>query len=155
MKIGIMLNDIGPNQLAFQCAKQVNEAISTKNNIDSFYMFAKNVALETSEIATTVDSIADAFFFDGLLIATNIELAKYAIRSYKSEYRCLYLSEPEWSLYGLINYIENINILSNIEIVVASREIYNALYNYSGIKALAIVPDFNLKGIANEFRFRK
>jgi hypothetical protein len=144
MNVGILLNNVFSNQEAFLTIAQGNElqASHPKINVELYY---KDIAPFFLRYAGLVTSLDKAMHSNSYLVATNMELAVYAINAYSDKPRFLYLSEIEW-LNGKNEYLQNYTVLTHpqLHIIVPSYEYADELKNYCGKDAIAVIPNFNL-----------
>lgn len=147
MKIGIALHNVGLNQAAFAAINGVNSQLNS--NQHEFVLFYKEPAALCCKLAGPAMTFDKMYHFDGALIATSLDLAIFMIKTYTPKVKCLYLFDLEW-IRGFGNYILNSSIYNHpdIKVIVPSKEYENALFNYCGRKADAVIPQFNLLEIA-------
>lgn len=95
MKIGIALDNFGPGQLAFEVVAQANMVVATKPdiNIVGFYE-TLSMPMVNPHFATM--PIAEAFGFDGPIVATNLSTASKLIKFPSCPRKLFLVWDLEW-----------------------------------------------------------
>lgn len=146
--VGIVLDNLGPNQLAYFVIKNANQN-SRSVPITLFY---QNLALPCLDTNIPVMCVNEIWPFKGKLIATSIETA-IAVNNVVSEVdRYFYVNDLEW-IRGKSDFIHNMQAFhSNIQIFARSKEHAQIIENYSNRKVIKILPYFDVKEIVNDKR---
>lgn len=158
MKLGIVVNNVGQNQPAFMAINRANGLL--QNTEHDIYLFYKEVSQFFVKFAGMSTSLDRMYHFEGPVIATDFDTASFLCNTYAPSVRVLYLFNLDW-LNDSKNYLENIRLLTNKELVIIapSEEYAKELYNYCGRQPNAIIPRFNLNKIIevinNEIRSRE
>lgn len=136
MQIGIIA-DLDTSQLSYLIAMQVT-------TYDSVALFIKNYTPPISRIPTAIFNIAEIVHFKGILIATDLDSARYLTKLCTSARKIYYPWHIEWKRHG-VDYLDTVRILTDptIEIVARSPDHANyiALWNR---QVDAIIEDLNL-----------
>lgn len=146
-KIGVVLDNIGPSQLAFYTINQFNLFSKKIHDIDCC-IFTQNICTPVLQPHCAVMNISESMSFDGDLISCSFEFADKLIKSVNKSKKHFHV----WSLEWLINpylYEKYINILRNQELSLSTRSMSyaTAIEKYSGVKIDNITPNFNIKKI--------
>ena len=146
-QLGILINSPGSNQVAFTAINHVNTIHTLKLPINPCIFYRENTkhCTKLAGMSTTIDRI---FNYYGHVIATNLDLAVFALNAKTPQSKTLYMFDLEW-LTGYGNFVHNATIYNNPELIVIapSKEYADALYNYCGRTANAIVPRFHIPTI--------
>jgi len=129
MKTAILLNNLGPNQLAYTILK--NQYPCT--------LFIKNIINPCIGTNKVVSLWHEAWSFDNTIIATDIESAKFLI-NLPCKKRYYYVSDL---MRMNDSYLNIINILqsSKLEIIARSETHKKYLEDYANIKISRIMQD--------------
>lgn len=146
--VGLMINDLGVNQLNFYLINHINNSIRLTNDYD-FMVFIKDLIPPSMRPECAVLNSNEIWAFDGILISTNLDSALSSLNAVNTAKNVLYMWDLEWLRAGKNNYINNISILRNPNLTVVARspEHARAIENYANIKIQHIIPDANLKDI--------
>jgi hypothetical protein len=146
--VGLMINDLGINQLNFYLINHINNLIKSTNDYD-FMVFIKDLIPPSMRPECAVLNSNEIWSFDGIVISTNLDSALSSLNAVNVAKNVLYVWDLEWLRAGKNNYINNISILRNpnLEIVARSQEHATAIENYANIEIQHIIPDINLKDI--------
>lgn len=142
-KIGIILNNIGNNQQAYDC---INYANTLFQNPDyDCVLFFEDLSQRIVHPQCAVMNISDIWKFDGNIIFTKIEQYGLVSKLLLKKKMIFYLYDIEW--VDSSDYEKNYLALTdeNIKLVCRSQYHSNAVEKYCGRKADAIIPDFNIK----------
>lgn len=136
--IGVVLNNLGPNQLAYFAIKSVNRA---NLNVSLFY---ENMALPCLDVNAPIMTINEIWPFKGTLIATSIDTAIRINKVVGEISRIFYVYDLEW-IRNKTNFIYNMEAFhSNIEIIARSNEHAKLIENYSNRKVSRVVSYFEI-----------
>ena len=94
-KIGFLVNDLNPSQLSYFLIKNANEFL-TKNKDYDIYIFYDNLAVPCLTPNFAIMQAAEAFSFDGTLIATNLNTASKLINFPSAEKKYFYVWDLDW-----------------------------------------------------------
>lgn len=150
MQLGILVDNLGNNQISFNIINEVNSLIFSKSEV-SPTVFYKNPSNEVLKLASAATSLDKAYFYKGIVISTNLDLALFSLNMPSPTKKYLYLYEIEWSLTPKFDFNLTNIILNKLDGIICPSIAYqNELLNYSGISAKLVVPNFKLKEIINE-----
>src|SRR5438270_13265760 len=94
-KLGILLPDLGANQLAFYATNYANQAaIHDGQEIILFYETPCVPCILNISFATM--QVYEAYSFDGPLIATNLNLANKLLSCFGTNKKYFYVWDLEW-----------------------------------------------------------
>jgi hypothetical protein len=159
MNVGIIINNLGPNQQAFTTINRVN-SLGQMDIPYKLTVFYKEPAQNCCRLATASTTFDRIFGFDGVLIATDLDLTLFMLRANMPKVKVLYMFDLDW-VRGFGNYIQNYSMYNdpNLIVIAPSMAYANELTNYCGRKANGVVPQFNIldimKVVENELRIRK
>lgn len=146
-KIGIMLDNIGPNQLAFYTLQQAAKYME-KDPLYDFTVFIQNICRPTIKPMCSIMNISESMSFDGHLIATSFELADKLIKTVNTSKKHFHVWELEW-LNNPYLYEKYYAILTNPNLHISTRcaQYANAITKYCGRSVNSITPVFNIQSI--------
>jgi len=142
--IGIIVPNLGANQMGFFALNYVNNLV-TQTNVDCTLFYEELVQPCTKPLCATLN-ISEIWSFNGILISTTIDNTLFSIKSVAAKRKLFYVWDLEW-IRRKKNYMYNLQAYQNIELITRSFEYARLLENYCNKKVKAIVPDFNLYGI--------
>lgn len=140
--VGVILNNLIQNQLAFFAIHGLNNLTYNSHDIDCM-VFIENISPPCVPPLFPVMDCLQIWNFNGLLISTTLENTMYSLKSTTSAKKMFYIWDVEW-LRNKKDFQSNINILRNKELTLVTRsEDYADLtYNYCGIRP-HVVEHFN------------
>lgn len=144
--IGFIVDNLYNNQLSNEICKELN-ILAQKSNYN-VVVFTKNILPVNSALKFGVFGLSYIHgVSDGVLIATDLDSAEILIRSQTTAKKIFYVWNLEWMNINKRNYLHNISIYNNIELVTRSKSYADAIGNYSNsyplIKTLKDVIDEN------------
>ncbi len=146
-ELGIMVSNPGNNQPAFTAINHINtiHKLNLPINCTLFYRESSPFCTKLAGTSTTLDRV---FNYYGHLIATDLDLAIFALRSRTAKSKILYPFNLDW-IHGYGNYMHNVSIYTNKDlfIIAPSLEYAESLENYCGRKPDAIIPQFHIPTI--------
>lgn len=148
-KIAVMIDNLGPSQLAFYTIHQLN--LYSKKEYDTDYcVFINNICQPIIDTNFSVMNMSESMSFDGDLIAPTFEIADKLINLVNQSNKHFHVWELEWIKNPYL-YEKFISILRNPELKLSTRSVFyaNAIEKYSGVKITNITPNFNIKKIIN------
>lgn len=139
-KIGIILDNFGPSQMAYQ-------ALTQPIPIDwSVYGFYHNIHHTIVEPSFPLWHCAEAFNFNGHLIATNINGAQQLLNCFAAQSKIFYLWDIEWFRHkGDYNFYRHIYCNPNLKLVTRCEDYQNLVKQCWNIEC-ALVKDFSYNG---------
>jgi hypothetical protein len=100
-KIGVMINNLGPNQLAFYFINYANELVNRGNDVMAFI---DTPALPCIPPGFSVMSSHEAWSYPGILIATNLSCLGKLINFPATTRKYFYVWDLEWLRMPVKNY---------------------------------------------------
>jgi len=150
-KIGILVNNFGPTQLAYCCIKNLNEFISN-NQLDyspiGFYEQLYPTCLPTLFATMHINEI---YGYSANLITTDLNTTVKAVNSFGRKKIYFYVWDLEWVRMKQKNYLSLMPIYNNpeVELISRSKEHYDLIENCWNKKPIAIVEDFHCGKLFN------
>jgi hypothetical protein len=146
-KIGFVLDNLGPNQLAYQLIKSGNILAEQSDKVD-VVLFYRNFAPIVTPPSIAIFTVYDAFNYDGDLVVTNIQDAMSATRWPGPNRHNIYwyLQNLEWlQLRNAMAYEEYAKVYLNpkLRLVCRSQDHYD-IVNAVWRTPYAIVEDGNV-----------
>lgn len=149
MQIGILLPNLGPNQLSFTVLHQVGKITDNLNLVP--ILFQRDVVTPVLTPMCAVLNVAEIFSFKGLLVTTNLEDTYIALKNAKmTKDKILYLWDLEW-LRNNKNYLQNMELYNSTKIITQNKYHADAIRKYAGVNPIGNVEQFDLEKIANEY----
>lgn len=132
--IGIILDNIYANQLAYESITSLNKlAEKTNTNIAAF---VKNISPSYIPAKFGIFGLHSIHNIShGTIVATDLDSAEILINSQTTANKIFYVWDLEW-LHNpqKKNFLQNTNIYRNIEIVTRSKSYSDAVANYCNIR---------------------
>lgn len=142
--IAILVDNLKISQKNYYMVKSMN-TIRKDNNIVAFY---HNLSTQVVRPHFSTMNISRAqYWTDGVIISTSfktLESMKSIVTRAKKYH---YMWDLEW-LYESYNYMENMNLLEDVDIICRSEEHYGMILKYCNKKSL-IIPKWNREKILN------
>lgn len=141
MNLGISLSHLGLSQSAFNAIKLANKMFGTEHDCVLFY---RDMSMHCTKINAGVMTLSQIWGFKGTLITTSFYDTEFAINAIGPESILFYIWDLEF-LRKEKNYIKNLTILRNQDIVLVARNKDHAdiIYNYCNRYPELIVNNFN------------
>jgi len=146
MNIGIIVKDLNASQLSYlaiQYANIINK--TTDNNCVIFFENISQECLGNSQVPTL--DISEAWSFEGVLIATDIDQAIHISNIPANQEKVFYIWDLEWTrnktdfAYNMKGFRSD-----NIKLICRSQEHQKAIANYCNITP-EVVYNFNILDI--------
>lgn len=146
MHVGILLNNIGNNQIAYFAINHANNLHLT-NSGHLIELYFENFSQPVTRPFCLINSIDKMILVRDTVIATDLTTLSY-LKASTAKTKVLYLSDLEW-IRRKIDVIQTIRNLNNqeIKIIARSKEHSEAIEIFCGRKPDFIVDDFNLQEI--------
>jgi hypothetical protein len=96
IKIGIMLDNVGPNQLAHYIINSGNKFLEKNSRRSDLIMFIHNVVSPCAHINFSVMNVSEAYDFDGFLVATSLHTAAKLAKTPGTKKKFFYVWDLEW-----------------------------------------------------------
>jgi len=94
-KLGILIPNLGVNQLAFMAVYQANKLLAERYDTNIMF-FCQNSGPHVLPPSCTVMQMAEAHCFDGTLLATSVGTAKIALKLPGPKRILYYVWDLEW-----------------------------------------------------------
>lgn len=144
MNLGFVINNIGPNQLAFDLIHQIN--LIGRTNVEvSCSLFIQNIIEPCVVPNCAVYNISEIMSFDGVMVATDFDTCEKMLKTTNQALKIFYLWELEW-IRNPDKFLTYQSILRTKGLVIFSRSEQYAkqLEEYAGVKSHAIQPTLNV-----------
>lgn len=148
MNIGILLDKLDANQIAFYAINHIN-TLTKQNSKDKYVLFYREKSSIWGPCLSTITTFDRMFTFEGAIISTTLDLSIFMMKAYTPSVRIYYPFDLEW-IRGYGNFMMNASLMRNkdMKIISPSREYDNAIFNYCGRRSDAVISRFNLKQIS-------
>lgn len=146
--VGIIFDNNIPSQTYAAFMNSALTLTTAKPNQYNFSLFFNDFVPDFANAPLPRFSAFQLSTFTGTLIATSLETAKTCINTIGPAKVILYVSDLEW-LWGKNDFIANIAIFQNVEVVCQSESHKKALENYYNKKVRA-VPNYDIERIIYE-----
>jgi len=145
--VGILIDNTNLNQPAFLAINRINASFKDIGG-HKYSLFYKEPGPFCTKLVATATSLDKIWGFNGDVISTNLDLTMFLLRANGPKIKILYMFELEW-IKGYGNFLSNSSIYNNKDLIIIapSASYADALYNYCGRKANAIIPQFNIQEI--------
>jgi hypothetical protein len=130
---GIILDHIYASQIAYESITALNKLVDKDNDIAIFVKNNSPSYIPTKFGIFGLHSIHN--IVAGTIIATDLDSAEVLINSQTTANKIFYVWDLEW-LHNQQkkNFLQNVNIYRNIEIVTRSKSYSDAINNYCNIR---------------------
>jgi hypothetical protein len=144
VSLGIILNNYGPNDIAYQVIK----AINIYRGFKDVALFYENIMRPCITPTTSLVHIYGLSNYSHPVITFDIETTKTALDTIGPTAYYLYVWNLEW-LHKTANYeyYDKVYNDKRINLIVRSKEQEEVLFNNFGVKIAHIMPKFNLNKI--------
>lgn len=148
LNLGIILDHLGPSQLAYYTLMQANQGIDDYE----FFLFAENIQPLCLPPKVACMDVAEIYGLRGLLIATSLSGAERLIQLNDTFPRIFYIWDLEWLRPNNNNFLHNINIYRHPKLKLVARSNDHALEiaNYTNIQP-HVIEHFNIQEIVNKY----
>ena len=153
MKLGIILNDMSANQLAYYVISNINKELK-KGGKDDYVLFFENASSVVLPPVCACMNSSEIWNFDGVLISTTVSNTMASIKAVTPKKKYFYVWDLEWSRRNGNDFESLIGAYTHPEISLISRghDHKKAIENYCNTKVKGTVSNFNIKelmGIIN------
>lgn len=144
-KVGILVNNLGRNQLAHALIDSVNTYLEGNDGVD-IITFTENVVHPCNVPKFAVMNLNEAWEYNGLVIATTLSTAKQALVFPGAKRRLFYVWDMEWIRAGDGDFDYYNSIYSNLDIdLVARSDAYARILERCWNRPVkAVVENFNV-----------
>lgn len=142
MKLGVLVNNLGPSQLAFNIIKNVNQSTGF-----DFIAFYENFLRPCIPMNFATMQIYEAWGYDGILIATKLSNAAQLVKFPLAKNKFFYVWDLEW-LYAkekYFRYLQGIYANPELKLIARSQSHKDLIEDCWNVKVAGIVDDFNIK----------
>lgn len=148
LKIGVIVDNLGPNQLAHAVISSANIYLEKNRGKTDFLVFQKNILPYCLRPNFAVMNTSEAFDFDGVLIATDINAASQIVKYPGPKKRIFYSYDLEW-LRMQRNYemLHPIYSHSRLEVWARSNHHARLIEQTWGVKVKNVLENFELSQI--------
>ncbi len=95
LKLGILVDNLGPTQLASALISSANDYLLTHPQND-FVIFRENIYPNCMRPNFAIMDTSEVYSFDGVVLATNISNAEYLSKCPGPVRKIFYVCDPEW-----------------------------------------------------------
>lgn len=122
-----------------------NDLLESEENID-IIGFIQNTGLSEEVPAFALMNISEAYNYDGLVVATDLDSAEKILTMPGPKHKMYYISELEWVGQTKRSYRELLNVYqnTNLKLIAASDEIAKDIYSLWNMKVFGVVADFDV-----------
>lgn len=141
MKLGILMNNLGPTQLAYYAIINNNK----KNDIDCI-LFYENQAKSCLPMNFATMQIYEAYTYEADIIATSISTAHKMLSFPSAKNKFFYVWDLEWMRIRNknFNYLSNIYRNDKIHLIARSQSHKNIIEDCWNVKVCAVIDDCNI-----------
>jgi hypothetical protein len=145
MKLSVALNNLGPNQLAYNVIKNFNKASENQVGID-FLAFYENFSPPCFAPNFAVMQIYEGWSYNGIVVATSLSTASKALSFPSSAAKFFYVWDLEWirMKHKYAKELYSIYRNPNLKLIARSKSHKNLIEDCWNTKVVGIVDDFNL-----------
>lgn len=154
-KIGILINNLGLNQLANGLIHHTNEYLEKNQNFD-IIAFVENVVNPSDTPHFAVMNLNEAWEYDGTLIATSLSTANKLLSFPGAKRRLFYVWDLEW-VFMDGNFDELNAVYSNpkLELIARSDEYAKIIERCWNRPVKAVVDDCDIGALINHAATKK
>lgn len=148
MKLGILINNLGPTQMAYRFISQTNALMHERFDID-IIAFYENITRHCMLPLFGCMQLNEAWGYNGPLIATDLTTARKLIKFPGTKNKYFYVWDLEWLRLRRKNFTELYNIYGSKKLKLLARSASHAqlIANCWNREVPTIVDDFNINKI--------
>jgi hypothetical protein len=147
VKLGIAVKDLGPSQLNFNMIRAANSLVMSRPDID-IIGFYENIQRHCLAMNFAVMQIAEAFAFDGTVVATTFSTAEKLLRFPSPKKRLFYVWDLEWLRSPRTPYRTWQAVYGNPELTLLARSQDHAkAIGQAWNREVGILEDFDLERV--------
>lgn len=120
MKIGFCLEDLGPSQLSYEFITNSNQILEKGITFD-IIGFYEGVARPCIPINFATMQIAEAWGFDGILIATSLSTAQKVLKCPSASKKIFLVWDLEWLRTKNLNFRDLREVYANPKLTLVAR----------------------------------
>lgn len=120
-KIGFLLDDLSPSQLAYDLLTSCHRALHGRRQELDVVIFTRNPGRPCVTPPCSVMTWREAWAYDGLAVACNAEAARYAAGFPQAPARIHYLHDLEWLRNRQVPYRDWAGVYQNPRLRLACR----------------------------------
>lgn len=145
MKLGILLNNLGPTQLAYNAICQANRYAQSGKH--SAFLFYERQVPPCLKLAVASMQIAEAWNFDGVTVATDLSTAIKLAKFPSPRSKFFYVWDLEWLRNGVQPYEAYSSVYRNpsYQLLARSASHRDAIESCWNRKVRAVVDDFSFE----------
>jgi hypothetical protein len=140
-RLGILINNYGPSQLAYNAIRIANDIVATTDVEPT--LFYENLVLPCLRPMCSVMCFNELFSFNGLIITTSIKQTRSVIKYPNPSKVIFYAWDLEW-LRGPSNFTDNVHVYRSTKVITRSNDYAKAISNFANIE-VDVIEDFNIK----------
>lgn len=150
MKLGVLVRDLGPSQFNYYCIRNANVALKS-GKVADFVAFYENLTKPCLTPNFAIMQAAEAWGYDGVLVATTLSTAEKLIRFPSAQRKLFYVWDLEWLRMGQKSYraLQAVYGHSRLRLLARSAE-HARLIGEVWNREAAIVDDFDLPALLKE-----
>lgn len=149
MQLGILLNNLGPNQLAYLAIRNNNLFTDIRPDLECilFYENFFKPCLPAINVASM--HISEAWSYKGALLATSLSTAEKMLSFPGSRNKFFYVWDLEWLRYQQKHFrrFQNVYGNSQLKLIARSHEHSRLLRNCWNVNHVPVVDDLNMTGL--------
>jgi hypothetical protein len=148
VKLGIVVNNLGPSQMNFDIIRQTNGFLSASALADVI-VFYENLQRPCLPMSFACMQVAEAWGFDGALIATNLSTAEKVLRCPSSRKRLFYLWDLEWLRLQQKHYrsLQATYAHPDLTLITRNEDHKKVVENAWNVRVAATIDDFDIASL--------
>jgi hypothetical protein len=150
MKLGILLNNLGPNQLAYTAIRNNNFYVDRAQDFDCI-LFYENYVRPCLPMNFASMQVFEAYGYDGTLVATSLSSAHKALECYASKKKFFYVWDLEWMRLQQFKQFRDLhNIYANKELtlIARSQQHKDVIEDSWNVNVAGVVDNFDMRQMA-------
>lgn len=145
MNFGIILPNLGQNQLAFQALCSINSLVHAQCP-HTFSIFQEDITRPIVAPKVGVFNLVNICDFNGILLATTVNNSLTMRKSTSTARKVFYVWDLEW-MRSTHNYLHSVQAFHGVDLIARSEEHAKAIEGFCNNRVSAIIPDINFAGI--------
>lgn len=141
-KIGIVLNHLGPTQLAFSTITDVNKSLRTGLDISPI-IFYENIFTQCAVANFPLMHVSELYNFSGIAVATDIHSANKVTNTFSCKKKIFYVWDLEWHRPPTKNFYDMYKTYNSMPIITRTTEHAKLIQQNFNVTPIGVMENFS------------